>query len=290
MANIDLKKLKSTVKVIVIDLDGTVLHPGATMKDRSYLTEDAVSVFKECTAKGYKTLIATGRNRQSAEPYRAQMDLRGPMIYYNGAELVDMPSINLIHTAFLDKETALFCTKLAREYNIHFHIFFASAKDPTLELLVSEKHSQAAEFYSDRTGLNFVYTDIMEKIKEPDSICVKALYIAEDPDLLETLRGLIREKFNDKINIAKSASQFLEVMNRNASKGLALEAALKNLNVKPEEVIAFGDEENDLSMLNLAGFSCATDNATPAVKAAVQRVVPSCEEDGVPGFIREYLL
>jgi len=283
MTDIDLNGLKKTVKAFVIDMDGTVLHTGA------FLSETAVSVFKECTGRGYKVIIATGRSLSAAESYRAKLELCGPMIYYNGAEVVDMPSRRVLHTEFLDKETALYCTELAREYEVHFHIFFTTGDDPAIEMLAAEKPSEAAELYADRTGLNFLYTDISERIRHDDSICIKALYIAE-PDVLEVLRAKIQAKFAGKVNIAKSAPTFLEIMNRNASKGRALEFVLKELRLIPEEAIAFGDEENDISMLKTAGFSCAPLNAGPDVKKAAHYITGSCDEDGVPLFIKEHFL
>jgi hydroxymethylpyrimidine pyrophosphatase-like HAD family hydrolase len=72
------------------------------------------------------------------------------------------------------------------------------------------------------------------------------------------------------------------------SKGQGLKAAMKRLSIKSEEVIAFGDEENDLPMFSVAGFSAAPANAKESVKAGADIVIGSNAEDGVAAFLEKY--
>ncbi|MDR1904446.1 MAG: HAD hydrolase family protein, partial [Treponema sp.] len=66
--------------------------------------------------------------------------------------------------------------------------------------------------------------------------------------------------------------------------------ALNYLGLKPEESLAFGDEENDISMLNFAGFSAAPANALQTVREAARFHIPSNGDDGVAAFLEEHLV
>ncbi|MDR2481229.1 MAG: Cof-type HAD-IIB family hydrolase [Spirochaetaceae bacterium] len=272
------------IKAIVCDMDGTILFPGAT------LGENTVSVLKKCIKQGLHIILATGRSVFAAEKYRAEIGAEGPMIYYNGAEIVDMPKGTILYSSLLPPEAAIFCVNLARERGIHFHVFFIDDKDASTEILVSENPSQAAVAYAERTGLNFKYGNLLNDLSMPNPpLCAKGLFIGSD-GALEEIRSALREEFGDKLTVVKSASTFLEVLNAGTSKGRALEALFKIRGLESDNILAFGDEENDIAMLKIAGFSAAPANATEAVKKIAKTVIGANTEEGVAAFLEENFL
>jgi Cof subfamily protein (haloacid dehalogenase superfamily) len=272
------------IKAVAVDLDGTVLLPGAKLSERT------VAVFKMCMERGLGVIIATGRSVLSAEPFRAALGAEGAMVYFNGAELVAMPENRILHRAFLPHEVALECAALARRRGVHFHVFFSDDKEASLESLVAENPSDAASVYKERTGLEFEYGDICERLSAPHPpACIKGLFI-DEPDALEEIRAELRGKFGGGITIVKSADAFLEILNEDASKGKTLLLALKSRGLLACEVVAFGDEENDLSMFQAAGFSCAPESARDYVKAAADCIIASNAEDGVADFLEKNFL
>lgn len=272
------------IKCIVCDLDGTLLLPDATLGERT------IAAVKACRERGVQFMLATGRSVMAAESYRAALELSGAMIYYNGAELVDMPESVIISGVFLPLEVALFCVELARERKTHFHLFFCDDKDASIEILMSENPSNAALVYGERTGLNFQYGDLLHELNRPNPpICAKGLFIGEGNEL-EELRAILHKRFPAMLNIVKSAETFLEILHKDASKGNALKKALVCRGVAEHEVIAFGDEENDISMLHYAGFSAAPANAKAAVKAAAKMVIGANSEEAVAAFLEENIL
>ncbi|MDR2468580.1 MAG: Cof-type HAD-IIB family hydrolase [Spirochaetaceae bacterium] len=272
------------IKCIVSDLDGTLLLSNAELGERT------VAAVRACTARGLQVILATGRSLMAAEPYRAQLDLKGPMIYYNGAELVHMPEGRIEESHLFPVEAAIYCVNLARKRHIHFHVFFIDDADFSTEILMSENPSNAAAVYTERTGLNFQYGDLIKSLNSAaPPQCAKGLFIADDSEL-EDVRRIINAKFGTTLNIVKSASTFLEVLNNRASKGAALESVLKTTGWLPKEVIAFGDEENDISMLKTAGHAVAPANAKDAVKAAAQTIIGNHDDESVAAFLETHFL
>jgi Cof subfamily protein (haloacid dehalogenase superfamily) len=125
-------------------------------------------------------------------------------------------------------------------------------------------------------------------VEDPPN-CVKGLFIAA-PDKLEDMRIVLSKRFKNKINIVKSAETFLEILNVKASKGNGLKHAMKMRNIKADEIIVFGDEENDLSMFKVAGFSCTPSNAKPRIKEEAKLVIASNAENGVAEFLAQNFL
>ncbi|MDR2865189.1 MAG: Cof-type HAD-IIB family hydrolase [Spirochaetaceae bacterium] len=274
----------NTIKAIAIDLDGTVLLPSAILSDKT------LSVFKKCMEQGLQIIIATGRSVQAAEPYRAALETTGSMVYYNGAEIVRMPENKIIHHLFLSRELTLACALIARRRRVHFHVFFADEDDPEIEVLMAENPSEASNLYQKRTGLDFQYGNIDDLLQKNDTqSCIKGLFIAQAQEL-EEIRTELYGKFKNEINIVKSAENFLEILNKKASKGAGLCFVMEERNLEASQIIAFGDEENDLSLFTAAGFSCAPGNARDTVKAAADLVIGANTENGVAEFLETYYL
>jgi Cof subfamily protein (haloacid dehalogenase superfamily) len=201
-----------------------------------------------------------------------------------------MPEKKIIKASILDLAIALECNNLAKHYNIHFHVFFSDKEDAGRESLVAEYPSKAADFYKDRTGVDFQFAGFAD-MPHDGSIqhCVKGIFIASS-ERLDELRPKLNALFGKRVNIVKSAPELLEILNPTASKGNGLRFVMDAYKLKADEVIAFGDEENDLSMFGAAGFACAPLNAREEVKAAADLVIDANSEDGVAAFLEKNFL
>jgi hydroxymethylpyrimidine pyrophosphatase-like HAD family hydrolase len=119
--------------------------------------------------------------------------------------------------------------------------------------------------------------------------CIKVMFITES-SLHGEIRQKMHERFGKKINIIRSSSTFLEILNKGVSKGEGLKIAMKHSGLKPEEVIAFGDEENDLSMFEAAGFSAAPVNARDEIRKKADIIFGSNAEEGLAIYLEENFL
>ena len=92
-----------------------------------------------------------------------------------------------------------------------------------------------------------------------------------------------------KYTVLKSAPYFLEILDKRVTKGTGVKSLADALGIQPEEVMAIGDQENDIAMIEYAGVGVAMDNAIPAVKEAANFITKSNLEDGVAYAIENML-
>jgi len=162
---------------------------------------------------------------------------------------------------------------------------FIPGKDSKITLMTECDSSERA-MYHNHTGILAELVDLKQVLRQ-ESGCFKCMFLAE-PEVLVGLRPRLDDHFGEETYIAQTYSTFLEVMNRDVSKGKGLKIAMEHCSVKKEEIIAFGDEENDLPMFKEAGLSVAPSNAKENVKAAADLVIASNAEDGVAAFLEEF--
>ncbi|MCL2318595.1 MAG: Cof-type HAD-IIB family hydrolase [Treponema sp.] len=286
-----------SIRALALDLDGTTLAPGGVLTPRT------VSAIKACRQRGLEIIIATGRAIDAVEPYRASLGAAGPMIYFNGAVVAEMPGGKILRTTLLDIKAAVYCMELARETGVYYQVYFPpepraagihpdgipSAKSGAPRItLMAEKDGPEREMYHKHTGILAELGDLKEALSRPGLRgCVKSMFLAE-PEVQAMLRPKLDERFGKSVYIARTLRTFLEIMDAKVSKGEGLRFSMERRSLKPEEVIAFGDEENDLPMFEAAGFSAAPSNAKDSVKAAADVVIGSNAEDGVAAFLEEF--
>jgi len=289
MRNFDPKK----VKALAIDLDGTILLPNTTLGERTQ------ACIKKLISNGMEIIIATGRAIEAAERFRTAMGAEGPMVYFNGAEVVDMPSGKILHTNLIGKDVVDFGTDIARSLGIHFQVYLPAGISPDTgkrdinqkwEALLTEKDGPDVQMYKKHTGIEPVIKDLKRTAALPDlEGCIKGMYIA-DPSLHDEIRRRINERFGDRVSVMRSFPTFLEIINNGVSKGEGLKIAMDNKGLKPEEVIAFGDEENDLPMRSAAGFFAVPKNARANIQEAADFIYGSNADEGLAEYLENTFL
>ena len=276
------------IKALVLDLDGTLLRPDKTLSDRN------LCALRSCMDKGIHIILATGRSVSSAEKYRKQINAQGPHIYYNGAEVIDVSTGKMIHARYIDPRPMLFCVQLARQMGHFFQVYFPggasgnSHKDGQTfgEILMADHKTAEAEGYEKSSGVEVIAGDLEEHLNHVNAL-IKGMFITAQENH-EKIRSLLKEQFGESIYIVQSTPIFLEVLAEGVSKGSGLKHTLDYLCIKKENAIAFGDEENDLPMFEVAGFSAAPANAKEVVRKTALLQIPANSEDGVAVFLEEH--
>ncbi len=123
----------------------------------------------------------------------------------------------------------------------------------------------------------------------PDLNIIKMMMI-DEPALLDSVIPQLPAALTEQYNVVKSAPFFLEVLNKKAHKGAAVKKLAEHLGIDQSEVMAIGDNENDLTMVEYAGIGVAMANATENVRNMADVITASNEEDGVAKVINEYVL
>ena len=106
-----------------------------------------------------------------------------------------------------------------------------------------------------------------------------------DPAALDELAPRLRERFGERLHVTKSLPYFLELATAGVTKGSGLDFLADHLGFTPEQTIAFGDGENDVELLEWAGYGVAVENAHERVKAVADWICPPAAEEGVAAVL-----
>ncbi|MDR0474704.1 MAG: Cof-type HAD-IIB family hydrolase [Treponema sp.] len=271
------------IKALALDLDGTALMPDNTLGQRT------VKILRELIARGIQIIFCTGRAIEAAEQYRAAIGAEGAMVFFNGAEVVDVPSGKILSANLLDLEVVEFGIDMARNMGLHYQIYLPPGGGKYEALLV-DRPTPEAEMYHSHTGIRPIVKNLKEAIGMPGlQGCIKAMFIC-DPEYHDEIRKKLLDRFGQTIYVARTYATFLEIMNAGVSKGEGLKIVMKHRGLDAKELIALGDEENDLLMFDAVGFSAAPANAREKVKAAADYVFGSNAEEGIAAFLEDKFL
>ncbi|GHT95596.1 haloacid dehalogenase [Spirochaetia bacterium] len=274
----------AAVTALALDLDGTLLAPGALLTGRS------IRALRACLDRGIGVIICTGRAVETAERYRQRIGVEGPMVCYNGAEVLNTPGGEILGAAFLDRTVVDYCIDLSRQMGVYYQVYFPKTQDTPREVLMAETDGPEAEMYRNHTGIRIEFGDLKQALAAPGlNGVIKSMFLTDEA-VMEKIRPLLWERFGDRVCIVQTMPTFLEVMRAGVSKGTGLRIALDHAGLSPDGVIAFGDEENDLPLFEVAGRSLAPANARERVKAAADLIIGPCAEDGVAAFLEENIL
>jgi Cof subfamily protein (haloacid dehalogenase superfamily) len=280
------KNYPTTIKALALDLDGTSLLPDTSMGDRT------IQCLKKLIASGIQVIFSTGRAVAACQCYYDAIGAKGPMVFCNGALVVDVPEIKLISSNLLGLEVIDYAVDLARNMDVHYQALVPPQNKLTdgnekvqWDSLLIEKQRPESEMYQKHTGIVPIVTDIKKAVAATEQKgAIKTMFIAE-PAILVEVRKKMLDRFGNRIYITGSYPTFLEIMNAGVSKGEGLKTVMECRGLKPEEVMAFGDEENDLPMFNVAGFSAAPSGAKDKVREAADFVFGPIANEGLASFL-----
>lgn len=273
-----------TIKLICIDMDGTLLVDQQTISDKDKLA------IKMAVNKGVHVAITTGRVYNCAKLYSNEIGLKTPIIASNGAFIGGVNG-EVIYNNPLTQDEVFDFLKITNKYNLFSYLTANFGILSTSEL-----------------PDNHIYKILNNRLKEDEKIRLEVLTSIEDACSLypsELLKGVCVEKFNTsklmqaknelrnlnpKLEIVSSWDDNFEVMKNGSSKGDAVAYLADYLNIKSDEVMCIGDSENDLSMIEYAGIGVAMGNAIDKVKACAQYITDTNTNSGVAKAIEKFVL
>lgn len=264
----------STIKLIAIDQDGTLLN------DQGVVSERDVRAVQTAVSQGIIVIIATGKTYASAVPVMAQLGIRAPGVFTQGL-LVCNADGTVRHEHVLEKETAVKLIQFAEARNL-----------PQTAYCGSRILSSRAGKY--RTVVHEKYHEPLPEVvgsllRIMDTIRINKFLVSDEGNNDETRRQLT-ELVGDSATVTQAVPEYIEVLPPGTSKGHGLQLLLDDLRILPEEVMAIGDGENDLKMLHMAGIGVAMGNGKTAVKSIADYVTADNNHSGVAQAIEEFIL
>lgn len=266
-------------KLIAIDIDGTLLT------DDHKVTTEVKDAIRHAKQKGVKVVLCTGRPLVGVENYLTDLELREEgdyVISFNGAFVQDTFTKEVISHLTLGKEDLEEIYQVSQDSNLHMHFFDSNdLYTPNREI---GKYTIVETYL---TGSQLIFKEI-ENVPD-DFIMSKAMFIEEAP-LLEAGIAKIPASFKEKYHLVRSTPFYLEILNRDASKGNAVRELSEKLGIKQSEVICIGDQENDVTMLEFAGLGIAMGNAPEHIKELADYTTASNNDSGVAKAIQKFVL
>jgi Cof subfamily protein (haloacid dehalogenase superfamily) len=260
-------------ELLVCDLDGTLI-------DHSLALEPAlVAAFKRAAAAGLGITIATGRMPLSVDFYREALDIRLPVIYYNGGLIRDAAGMELLRRE-LPRGVLAKVRELFSAAPVH-PIFF---RDEQLYCL--DRTLPIRQFCDDEGLRAHVIPDPEEFLRL--GAFMKGLFIGHRRDLV-VLRADLEGLLGDDARLVHTAEHYLELLPVASTKGAALAHLAAHLGVPLDRVVAVGDHDNDLEMVEVAGLGVAMAHAPESVRAAADRVAPAPADGGLLRLLAEVL-
>ena len=257
------------IKLIASDLDGTLL-----LNDAQSLNPELFDLILKLKEKGIHFIAASGRQYASMHrlfaPIKDQISYiteNGSLCFHEG-EITSMETMN-------------------RELGLRILEDIHNRKNCHILLSCQDTYYTDSEkvFYHMRDTLHSdikLVPDVSE-IQEP----FLKIAVYDDVTIADTARYFY-EKYNDLIPVATSGTVWVDFVLPNANKGTALQAFAEYFHVKPEECMAFGDQQNDIEMLEFAGESYAMEKAAPGV-ASHAKYTTNCVEDVLRELLKSLL-
>ncbi len=264
------------IHLVAIDVDGTLLNSANEISDTT------ASVLRQARREdGVHIVLATARPPRSVMPFYKLLDLDAPMINYNGALVFDPPSNRvLLHVPV--------GPKLARQV-------VDSAREKFPGVLVSAEVLD--RWYTDR--LDHAYVTQTGRVFRPDLVApidewlnepITKLLLLGPPAEMDALGVSLAREFRHKVIVMQTEGELLQIMHPTVSKAQALKTVAGELGVSRHQVMAIGDNANDVDMLRWAGLGVAMANAAPAALEAADAITEHQDADGVAKAIHMMIM
>jgi len=239
-------------------------------------TREAIAAAR---AAGIHFIIVTGRMFQSVRRYAREAGIDDPVVCYQGAVVAEPVSGRWLRHEPIPLELARETIAALNEEGFGPNCYVDD------ELYVAEITPQAEQYAGFQDLVLHPVGDLLTWLEEPPT----KLVVIDDPPVLQELKERMIARFDGRLYISTSLPYFLEFASPEVTKASGLAFVAEHLGFSREETVAFGDGENDLELVDWAGFGVAVANAHDLVKERADFVCPSVNEEGVAQVLEAYL-
>ena len=230
-------------------------------------------------AAGIHVVLVTGRMFQAVRPYALEAGLDDPVVCYQGAVVAEPVSGRWLRHVPIPLELARETIAAENEAGFGLNCYVDD------ELYVAEVTPEARR-YADFQHLELhAVGDLLEWLDQPPT----KLVVIEDPEVLDDLKQRMLARFDGRLYISKSLPYFLEFASPDVTKAAGLDFLSEHIGFSRERTVAFGDGENDVELIDWAGYGVAVANAHDRVKEVANFVCPSVDEEGVAQVLEAFL-
>lgn len=268
------------IKLLALDMDGTLLD------NQKEIPQAHIAAIHQAIKAGVKLVLCTGRPLVGVKPYYEKLGLTQENEYVivdNGCAIHQTEDWKLVNWRQLSKEDIIFLDQISKQTPAQYTLF-----DEERYLVVDEEPNNLVTY--DASLVFTTPTQIsLEEALHPDTIMFQAMFLAQ-PEELDSFEAQFGDVLSQRFSAVRSQPVIFETMPKGTTKATALKELTEKLGFLPEEVMAIGDANNDIEMLEFAGLGVAMGNASDYVKSLADAVTDSNEENGVATAIERFIL
>ena len=262
------------IRLIALDIDGTLAGDDHRISAR---VREAIS---RVQTRGIAVTLATGRMFSATLPYARRVGVEAPLICYQGG-WIQAPDGEVLHRTPLEDDLARSALDLGRDRGWHT-VLYADGQ------LFLRRMVHPRDYYERLLGPDPIVVPSLTDLL-PTHTADKVLYIA-DPERIPGMAQVLEARFGRIAEVVQSHAQFVEVVPLNVDKGRALAWLADYFHVAQADVLAVGDQQNDIPMIRWAGMGVAMGNAVEAAQAVADRIAPPVTEDGAAVALERWVL
>ncbi|OTO77331.1 MULTISPECIES: Cof-type HAD-IIB family hydrolase [unclassified Enterococcus] len=268
------------MELVAIDLDGTLLN------SHHQVPEANSKALRRLNQNGVEIVIATGRSVISASEIVQELGVSAHILALNGTyitKISETGQMTAIRRKLIGREIVKKALKIAEALEI---TFIASNETGSDRVMFKQAPEVVQEFLKDRPDLRVITKKEMDqKIEDPSTEYLKIAFTDENVENLYTLRQALSQV---GLYTIFSDTYYIELVPEGINKGEALSYLCQCLKIPLEKTLAFGDQENDIEMLQIAGLGIAMGNANKHVKEVANKITGTNNEAGVAEVLNEY--
>ena len=271
------------IKMIGLDLDGTLLT------DKKELTVRTREVLAKAIRSGIVVLVATGRPWMGVPEELREFPGMNYALTSNGARIIDTRTGNVIEEHLLSVKSAKKALEICRKYDTLQEVYFdGQGYAPAEKMEFVERYHKNPNMWEYMRKTRIPVDDIFELVDRENRGLDKTQALFAD--MSERKRAWEELARHEDLELVGSLRYNIEVNAAGVNKGTGLVNLGSRRGIKREEIMAFGDGDNDTVMLKEVGFGVAMANGEPQVKEAADYITLSNEEDGVAQAIERFVL
>ena len=265
-------------KLIAVDIDGTLLN------SKREITEKTKKALIKAQELGHIVVIASGRDPFGVYPFADILEFKkygGLLSNFNGGRITNYKTGEVIINHTLDLNLAKEILQFS-EKNLDMHYIIYSDD----VVLTSSEDTYTLKEICEKA---FTHYRVIDDLAYSLDFAPNKIMFSHYPDLIDKESEKLKEKFFDKTAQVKSTPRFYEVMPKGIDKGKSLKEIAGFFGMTMDDVIAFGDEENDLTMIEMAGSGVVMGNGTDFMKSKADFITKSNDEDGIAYYLEKFV-
>ena len=270
------------IKLIALDLDYTLLNQDKQVSERN------MRALKEAADRGIHIVPATGRFYDGMPQCIKDLDFIRYMISINGSCVLDVKEKKVIYKAEIANSTAVELISFTKDYPVAYDCYMGNVSYMNKNFIDEAEKYAPDRYYLDMfKNLRVPVEDLGEFIKESGKGVQKIQWFMTDLKYKSEYMDILSKKFPE-LMISSSVIKNIEINDKNANKGQGLYMLARHLGIPIDQTLAFGDNSNDLTMIQRAGIGAAMGNATEEIKNAADYITLPYDEDGVAYGIKQF--